>query len=1066
MNSHLSLQKIWFGALVILFSLCPLVARAQQLGRVDFDRDIRPILSDNCFGCHGPDEAARQADLRLDVLDGLLAIKKEGTIVVPYHSDKSELVRRILSRDPEVRMPPPKFERTLSERQIELFRRWIDQGAEWKTHWSFRRPVRPLLPLAPEGDSNANPIDLLVQDRLRQMHGESPEWSSSLGPQADLDTLIRRLTLDLTGLPPTLSERVAFRNDRSENAVEKLVNRLLASPHFGERLAVDWLDGARYADTSGYQNDGPRHMWRWRDWVIDAFNRDQPFDQFTIEQIAGDLLPDATVEQRIATGFQRNHRGNAEGGIVPAEFAVEYVVDRVETTSAVWLGLTLGCARCHDHKYDPVSQKEFYQLFAFFNNVPESGRAIKEGNSPPYIMAPTSEQQAALTLVDEQIRSAEVAWERMQTKIVSGQAEWEATYTVDKAPDSDELSNHEMVLGFGQLIKFDGRHAEPQSQFDSYYTGAEPVVVQGAIGEAIEFDGQHFVELGDVGKFGYFDKFTISAWIQPHKADGNIVSRMSDVSQGDGYSLVLHRGHLQLNLVKRWLDDALRVETDKPIPLDRWTHVVASYDGSRVAAGVRFYINGQLQTNHVNLDQINQTFVSNEPLRVGAGNGPESRFTGSIDEVSLYDRLLQENEILALSCSDPIAKIALIPPDQRSPRQSRKIDIYYLERLAPPEFRQRYYDLLRLRQQRQRMLELMPTVMIMQEMSRPRATHILSRGQYDQPLNEVEPGTPNCLPALPVDAPPNRLSLAHWLTSPEQPLTSRVIVNRYWQLLFGVGLVKTSEDFGIQGERPSHPELLDWLACEFVDSGWDLKKLIKTIVLSRTYQQSSAGSPDSWRLDPENRLLSRGPRFRLSAETIRDQSLAASGLLTRSIGGPSSKPYQPEGLWGEIATDMEYVPSSGADLYRRSLYTYWKRTVAPPGMQTLDAPSRETCVVRRAITNTPLQALLLMNEEGIVETAQQLAQRSIREAGHDPQAFLSHAFELTLGRSPAHGELEILLQSWHGFRARYQFDPIAAKSALSIGSQKPDPTFDDVELATMTAVSSLILNLDEAISKE
>ncbi len=1040
---------------------------------IDFDRDVRPILSDFCFGCHGPDAQARQADLRMDIEEGFHAKLDDGPLIVSGSSEKSELVRRIVSDDESLRMPPPKFGRRLNAEQIGVIRRWIDSGGKWNSHWSFRKIERPQLPPQTTNLWEHNPLDRFLSSAHQQENIQPAQ-------PAVRTTLARRLSLDLLGVPPTYQDAADFVEDESPSALENYVDRLLASPKFGERMAIDWLDGARYADTSGYQNDGPRYMWRWRDWVIDAFNRNMPFDQFTIEQIAGDLIPNADLEQRIATGFQRNHRGNAEGGIVPEEFAVEYVVDRIETTCAVWLGLTIGCARCHDHKYDPISQKEFYQLYAFFNNIPETGRAIKEGNSPPYIQSPTDEQKQELTALTKRVESAQVIWETKRHQLVSLQEAWEQqqrqiptlhdSHTDSLAPGKPRSATELRLASAywwpknGLQWYMDEIAASPSQQVDLFSSNGRISTGEGPISKSIELDGTEMIEVGDIGKFGYFDKFTLAAWIRPRQASGTILSRMLDVAQADGYYLVLDRGHLQLNLVKRWLDDALRVQTSESIPLDQWSHVAVVYDGTRRATGVRFYINGQLQTNQVNLDQINQSFVSPQPLRIGGGHGPENRFHGNIAEVAVYARVLENEEVAAMSASASI--LTIVGKDQRTDGERAKLSAYFLDHVAPTEFRDAFSNWRMLHEQWQQQSERLPTVMVMQESSEIRPAFVLARGQYDQPLEKVSAAVPTCLPSLSSDAPRNRLGLANWLVSRDQPLTARVIVNRYWQMLFGVGLVKTSEDFGLQGERPSHPELLDWLASDFIESGWDVKRLLKLIVTSSAYQQSSASAREIWARDPENRLIARGARFRLPAESIRDSALAASGLIMSTIGGPSTKPYQPEGLWSEIATDTDYDRSRGADLYRRSLYTYWKRTVAPPVMQTLDAPSRETCVVRRPVTNTPLQALLMMNEEGFLEAARLLALRSIREAGVALNDRLDYAFQLVLSRRPNSSEQAVLLKCWKNFERRYRHDPSSAAQVLSMGDTHPAISMDTVELAAYTAVASLILNLDEAVTKE
>jgi hypothetical protein len=771
----------------------------QQPGQaaIDFNRDIRPILSENCFRCHGPDEGERKAKLRLDTRDGALKeLRSGGHAVVPGHAAKSALVERITTADLKERMPPPQSKKRLTAQQIDLLRRWIDQGARWSEHWAFVPPRRPALPPVADKTWPRNAIDHFILARLEK-EGLKPS------PEADRIRLIRRVTLDLTGLPPTPAEVDAFLADRGPSAYEKVVDRLLASPHFGERLALEWLDAARYADTHGYHIDAGRDMTRWRDWVIDAFNRNLPFDQFTIEQLAGDLLPDATLRQKVASGFNRNHMINFEGGAIPEEYLNAYIVDRVNTTSTVWLGLTVACAQCHDHKYDPISQKEFYRLYAFFHNVPENGLDGSKGNAAPVIRVPTRQQERRQRELDEAIRQA----------------------GADKA------------------------------------------------------------------------------------------------------------------------------------------------------------------------------------------------------------------------------------------------------RLA------------KLRQERAEVEKRIPTAMVMQEMPRTRDTFMLVRGEYDKKGPKVTAGTPAALPPLPKGASANRLGLARWLVDPGHPLTARVAVNRYWQMFFGTGLVKTAEDFGAQGEPPSHPELLDWLAVEFMNptsaplgSGsrthWDVKALLRLIVTSATYRQSSVVTQLLLARDAENRLLARGPRLRLQAEFIRDQALAVSGLLNREIGGASVFPYQPAGLWQELASRQDsknwsaqfFVQSHGKDLYRRTMYTFWKRTSPPPTLVTFDAPDRETCTVRRSRTNTPLQALVLMNDPTYVEASRKLAERLMKQADTTDER-ITFAFRLVTARRPTSKEVEVLRRVFNRQMDVYREDTKAALKLLGVGEAPRDERLPPAELAAWTVVASVILNLDETITK-
>jgi hypothetical protein len=1022
--------------------------------RVEFNRDIRPIFADICFQCHGPDKAKRRASLRLDTESGAFAERGGSRLLVPGDPTRSLLYQRLTASDTKERMPPVQTGRKLTPAQIDLFRRWIEDGASWQKHWSLIPPQRPSVPSVSDSAWMRNPVDAFILARLER-EGLAPS------PPAEKTTLIRRVTLDLTGLPPTPAEVDAFLADRSPDAYEKVVNRLLASPRYGERMAAPWLDAARYADTNGYQNDGERTMWRWRDWVIDAFNHNLPFDQFTIEQLAGDLLPNATLEQKIATGFNRNHRGNAEGGIIPEEYAVEYVVDRVDTTATVWLGLTMGCARCHDHKYDPIRQKEFYQVFAFFNNVPENGKAVKYGNSPPMLRSPTRHQQEQFAALDRNLATAENAFTKLVPELAAAQAKWEKSGTpgalIEWSPSVGLLAHYP--------LDGDARDRVGPSRGGQWKEGAA-AYTEGQIGKAGAFDGRSFLDAGDVANFGYFDKFSCGAWIYPNDAQGGaVLSRMNDTAEAEGYNLHLEGGKVQVNLVKRWLDDAIRVETEQSLSPRQWHHGFMTYDGSRTAKGIKIYVDGRPQRLRVMLDELNQTFNSTEPLRIGS-RGTGSRFRGAIDDVRIYDRVLSEDEVGWLATTDTITQIVALPARQRSNQQVGKLRAYFLEKHAPEPIRRAWQHVLALRQERERFLERIPTTMVMEEMSPPRDTFVLIRGQYDKRGEMVAAGIPGSLPPLPSGVKQDRLGFARWLVDPSNPLTARVAVNRYWQMYFGTGLVKTVEDFGAQGEWPSHPELLDWLATEFMRTGWDIKALQKTIVLSATYRQSSKVTPALLQKDPENRLLARGSRLRLPAEMIRDQALAASGLLVERLGGLSVRPYQPVGLWKELTGTVEYEQDHGASLYRRSLYTFWKRTVAPPAMLTFDAAGREMCIVRESRTNTPLQALTLLNDVTYVEAARVLAQRVLLNGSLTPEERLARAFQLATARRPRPTEVQVLRDSFQHHWVRYQADPAAARQLLSVGESPRPKQLDVAELAAYTAVANLILNLDEVITKE
>ncbi len=1050
---------------------------------VRFNRDIRPILSDRCYTCHGPDSGTRRAGLRLDDAE---TSRKDATrttagqgpmaVVAPGDPDRSALVHRITATDPQRRMPFR--EEPLEPREVALLTRWIEQGAEYEPHWSFVPAVRPNPPAVDDAAWPRNPIDAFVLGRLER-EGLRPS------PEADRATLLRRVTLDLTGLPPTPGEVAAFLGDDSPDAYEKAVDRLLASPRYGERMAATWLAAARFADSSGYFADQRRDMSRWRDWVIDAFNRNLPFDRFTIEQLAGDLLPDATLDQRIATGFNRNHRMNSEMGIIPEEFFVENVVDRVSTTGTVWMGLTVGCARCHDHKFDPLEQKEFYQLFAYFNSIAESGIGQKTGNTPPLVYAPTPEQAEELRAIDERIAAAEAQLAELRGPIEAAQRAWEASLgdadPIAGSPD-DGLTAH-FALTSARERRFDGRR---------YVDG-------GSAGRRGPKTLDAYLQDPDDNAFdsvyGGGRAMTLAAWIEPEAAGGPIITRtLLDTPRGQGFSLLLVDGKLQLNLVGGntglWMDnDSGHVETAEPLHARGPIHVAATYDGSRQIEGVSLYVDGAPQKLDVLFNGLGPQDPTEHPLRIGAGGGSE-RFRGAIWDVRVYDRALTPERIAALAEPASLAEIAALPPAERTPRQARKIDSYFLVHQAndridaariekrrrerpgvtPPRYPKPDVtvgtlldDLRAARRERAALHDTFPTVMVMQELPEPRDAHLLRRGNYDRPGERVARATPAWLPPMPDGAPNDRLGLAMWLVDPSHPLTARVAVNRYWEMLFGTGLVRSADNFGLQGELPSHPELLDWLATEFVRTGWDVKAMQKLIVTSATYRQSSRVTPELVARDEDNRLLARGPRYRLPAEMLRDQLLAVSGLLVERIGGPSVKPYQPEGLWaGQFGT---YVQAEGDDLHRRSLYTYVRRSVLPPAMSLFDVVDRDNPHVSTNPTNTPLQALNLMNDVTALEAARMLAERMLTEGGPTAADRLDFAFRLATARRPAEAEIDVLRSSLEAFGDRYRSDRDAALRLLSHGEHPRDESLDVAELAAHAAVASLILNLDEVVTQ-
>jgi mono/diheme cytochrome c family protein len=1082
-------------------------ARGQQrsaLSQIDFNRDIKPILSDKCFACHGPDAPNLKIHLRLDSEAAALAELRRGRrAVVPSHPEQSELVRRIRAKDEALRMPPVDSGRKLSDREIELLTEWIRQGAKWQQHWAFIPPTRPQLPKIKNSAWPKNAIDHFVLARL-ETEGLRPS------PEADRATLLRRVSFDLTGLPPSPKELDDFLNDKSPNAYEKVVDRLLAGERYGERMAVDWMNAARYADTNGYQLDGERLMWRWRDWVINAYNRNLPFDQFTIQQLAGDLLarpanPQAALDQLIATAFNRNHRGNSEDGLVPEEYRIEYIVDRVDTTSTVFLGLTVGCARCHNHKYDPITQKEYYQLSAYFNSIPEDGRASNYGNSAPWIAAPTPEQQRRLKSLETRIaqterrlelllKSSSLAQRRWERQLdPAGNAHWFPADNLLIRHSLDESASLQTVGSLARinLARPDDEEGEVKpvkpevKKEEPGFRNGSPEIAASPAGQGVRFDGKLYFDAGKVANFDYRDRkrdykdnFAVSAWIFPEaEQSGAIVAHMADTAgetdyglpKNKGWGLFFNNGKVHFNLVSVWADDSFRVETAEKLPLNQWHHVVATFDSGQPLDKVKIYINGREAGLKVNLGRIFRSFGdANRTLKFGAGGGPAYRFKGKLDEIRIYKALPEADQIAVLACADPLEKIAAIPPLKRTRAQQLKMQGAFLAAAAPAAAQQTWKQLAALKQEKLNLEAEFPTLMVMQETATPRPAYLLRRGAYDAPAEKVERAVPAVFPAMPEQFPNNRLGFARWLVSAENPLTARVQVNRLWQMLFGTGLVKTVEDFGSQGELPSHPELLDWLATEFQQNGWNVKASLKTMVMSATYRQSSKAAAELLQRDPENRLLARGARFRLPAEMIRDQALLTSGLLAERLGGPSVKPYQPAGLWKDMTFSnmTNYDQAKDEGLWRRSLYTFWKRTILNPAMLTFDATGREFCKVRETRTNTPLQALNLMNDTTYIEAARMLAQRMMLECSNRPDQRLAWAFRSLTSRSPSEAEQKVLLDSFSAQLAYFRKHPEKAETLLTIGEKRNNNKLDAAELAAYAMTASLILNLDETITKQ
>ena len=1018
---------------------------------VQYNRDVRPILSDKCFHCHGPDAAARQADLRLDQRDDVLADRDGHRAIVPGEVANSELIRRVLSKDDDERMPPGSGV-ALTVEEIDVLRLWIQSGAEYQRHWSFIPPERPPLPNVGDQSWPKNEIDRFVLAKLDR-EGLKPSR------EATAATLIRRISLDLTGLPPTVAEvgefEQAWKLD-SDAALASLINWLLKSPRYGEHMAVSWLDAARYADTNGYFTDNDRTMWPWRDWVINAFNRNMPFDQFTIEQLAGDLLPGSTIDQKIATGFNRNHMVNNETGIIEEEFRVEYVVDRADTTATVWMGLTVGCARCHDHKYDPISQKDFYRFFAFFNNVPEQGLSGSGGNSAPILKVPSGEIQSRLDVARRSLAAVERESPVAQKKLEAAQVEWEAT-AIERLPRPVEagLVTHLPLEGDSQR---------------SMRTGSA-TFVDGLLGNAAKLNGDGCVSVSGVADFDLDDAFSVGAWVRAENA-GCVFSKMDDAHEMRGFDITLRKGKAIVNLVHGWNRNAIRVATKSSIPTRQWQHLTMTYDGSGKAEGVTVYVDGVPQPVEIIHDSLTGTIRNSEPLRIGRRQASAS-LEGLVDDVRVYDRRLSAEEVSELVSSQLIRGVLSKAPEKRSESLNRKLRAWFISHIADERLVEVTTKLDRLHKEASVLAKLLPTTMVMQESEKPRPAFVLVRGEYDQPGDAI---TASFLSLSSDDessdsgdeATLNRLDLAKWLVDSGHPLTARVTVNRLWQQLFGVGLVKTVDDFGTQGDWPSHPKLLDWLAVELIESGWDIQRMLRLIVSSATYRQTSNALPESYASDPENRLLARGPRFRMRAEMLRDNSLAIGGLLVEKVGGPSVKPYQPVGLWKAVTYDgaSEYVPDKGESLYRRSLYSFWKRQSPPPNMLVFDAPTRETCTAQRSQTNTPLQALALLNDPTYVEAARKLAERMMVLSDVDDSGRVAFAFRAATARRPTADEVGILLDVFEVQKAEYLKNPDDAERLLTVGDSKRNQSLNAAALAAWTTVASIILTLDETITKQ
>ncbi len=1049
-----SRKKCLRGVLIFIFVSIGLLSANGQA--VDFNFQIRPLLSDRCFTCHGPDENKRVLNLRLDTPEGVFGelLTGEGKAIIPGQSEESVLVSRIRSHKDSYRMPPTDSNLSLTQDEIDLIVAWVEQGAEYKPHWS----LIPLDPASLPQDVALN-IDFFIERKLAQNQ-------MAFSEEADKELLLRRLAFDLTGLPPAIDEMDAFLCDDSTDAYERAVDRLLASPHYGERMAMDWLDAARYADTYGYQADNYRPAWRWRDWVVRAFNENMPYDQFIKWQMAGDLLPNPSREQLIATGFNRNHPQNAEGGIINEEFRVEYVADRTNTLGKALLGYTVECARCHDHKFDPISHKDYYQLFSFFNNVDEGGQITwsKLDLPAPTVLLPNDKEEGDIQAAKRKIRDIEseldalreTRQEKFQQWLDAIQKEKKELTSLSQKPIAlfslDDATNQKIASEVGGAS---GRVVDPVNM-----QIAKPPLqtAEGKFGGAIKLDGDHMLDFPGFGRFKRGQAFSVSVWVNlpDDLANGVIVhtNRGGVIYSFKGFQLSLTDHHFDVRLAASFPHNSIHLISNQPAPKQQWINLTVAYDGSSKAEGVSLYVNGINQDMTTKRDNLYRDIVFDKEnietnLRAGARWRSKGMTGGLMDELAVFDRELTRLEARFLAGQTSGAKTS-----------DEELYAFYLSNIDA-DYPQRLRDLEAARIETNFIIEQVEEVMVMAETPTPRQAYVLKRGAYDHYGEAVSADTPKSILAFPDSAPRNRLGLSQWLTDPKNPLTARVAVNRIWQLFFGTGLVETSEDLGSQGALPSHPQLLDWLALEFIESGWDVKALVKRIVMSQAYRQSSNTSEELRERDPDNRLLARGPSRRLSAEMLRDQSLAASGLFVDTIGGPSVKPYQPEGLWA-FGMNSKYVQDAGEKLYRRSLYTFWKRTVPPPSMNIFDAPSRSVCTVRRQQTNTPLQALVVMNDPQFVEAARILAERMMKNA-ETIKDRIEFGFRLLTSRDPNTKENEILSGLFEAKLESFQKDPSKTIGLLSAGEYQRDESLDPAELAAYTVVASAIQNSDASL---
>ncbi len=1041
---------------------------------LSFNKDIRPIISDKCFHCHGPDADNQESDFRLDTEEHAL----EG--IVRGNADASLIIERI--HDTDNPMPPTEAARQLTDQDKTTLKQWIDQGAKFEAHWAFESVPKKIA--VPESGSPwvANPIDEFILQTAKNNGASDIFPNTTVEPEKWL----RRITFDLTGLPPTIEELDRFLDDPSLENRTKVVDELLASDACAERLTSEWLDVARYADSYGYQRDDPREVWPYRDWVINAFKENKPYDQFVIEQLAGDLLENPTRQQILATAFNRLHSHKKEGGVAIEEFRVENVADRVHTFSAAFMGLTMECARCHDHKYDPIKTKEYYQLTAFFGNIDENGLIsyFTDATPTPAMPLPSPEQEKSLNDAQSKI---DAAVEQLEQTIADQESEFK--HWLDQRQPVEQIDGLVAKLSFEEINELGegdpgldermdekGKKLPPEQakkvrhmvnlvpQSEKVITSSANTLVEGYQGKGLKLSGDDGVVIPGVAHFTRSDPFTFSIWINPAETDERGViyrrSRGWDDAGSIGYELTKLNGRLSAKLVHFWPGNAICVETDEVLKSGRWHHVAVTYDGSSKAAGLKIYVDGKQAGNQILHDSLTREIDTwrdgHDHLAIGSRFRDRGFKDGTVDEFTAFDRQLSELEIDQLRDGQRLDSLLEKPTSDLTESEQDDLREYYFlainadaseKRSALQAARVVWNDLM----------DATPSITIMRELAKPRDTFLLTRGGYDDRGEQVFPETPAFLPPYLEGQPRNRLGLAKWLLSDKHPLTSRVVVNRYWQLLFGYGLVRTPEDFGLQGQTPTHPELLDWLARDLMNNHWDIRRLIKQIALSSTYLQNSVVDLETRNRDPENRLYTRGPSQRLSAEMVRDNVLAVSELLVSKIGGKPVKPY-------DIA--LAYTPldpDKGEGLYRRSLYTFWKRTSPAPVMITMNANKREVCRLRREITPSPLQALVLLNGPQFIEAAKILAGKLINKHGDSLDAISTESFRLLTSRHPAAEELEILNELYLQQLEHYQANEDDAKEFLKTGDTPADDSLPPSRLAAATVLINAIMNLDESV---